>query len=164
MNLWFTSDNHFWHKHIIEYSKRPFSSIEEMNQVMIERWNETVRADDMVIHLGDLSFGTKAKTRNLMDQLNGVKILIWGNHDPRQVRKLPHWTWVGNEYRTKELYLCHFPSRTWGSGIHLHGHSHGAAVQIPNRMDVGVDCWDFRPVSLTQIHERMKKQLTLEGF
>ena len=49
MKYFFTSDSHFHHANIIKYCNRPFSSVEEMNQVMIERWNEVVKPDDVVV-------------------------------------------------------------------------------------------------------------------
>ena len=56
-HLFFTSDTHFDHKNIIRYCNRPFSSIEEMNNFLIKRWNATVGPDDTVFHLGDVTFG-----------------------------------------------------------------------------------------------------------
>jgi len=56
-NIWFTSDTHFNHRNIIGYAQRPFESVEEMNEVMIERWNASVRGEDTIYHLGDFSFG-----------------------------------------------------------------------------------------------------------
>ena len=53
MKFWYSSDSHFHHRRIIEYCSRPFPSVEEMNQVMIERWNEVVKPDDIVYHCGD---------------------------------------------------------------------------------------------------------------
>ena len=56
MVYWFTSDTHFGHKNIIEYCKRPFSSVEQMNEMLIKKWNNKVKVDDIVFHLGDFSF------------------------------------------------------------------------------------------------------------
>lgn len=81
MKVFIISDTHFGHENIIKYCNRPFSSVEEMDQTMIKRWNETVSNNDIVIHLGDFSFYCKDKTREIIKQLNGKKILIMGNHD-----------------------------------------------------------------------------------
>lgn len=62
MNIFFTSDTHFGHNNIIKLSNRPFSSVEEMNEGLIERWNDVVGAEDIVYHLGDFSL----KIRNSM--------------------------------------------------------------------------------------------------
>lgn len=78
--IWFSSDHHFGHKNVIEYCKRPYSSVEEMNEDLIRRWNETVEPQDIVIYLGDFSLG-KSWVRNIIPRLNGSKHLIAGNHD-----------------------------------------------------------------------------------
>jgi calcineurin-like phosphoesterase family protein len=56
MNIWFSSDTHYGHKRIIELAKRPFSSVEEMDEVMIERHNARVRPGDQFFHVGDFAF------------------------------------------------------------------------------------------------------------
>lgn len=81
MKVFIISDTHFGHENIIKYCNRPFASVEEMDQIMIKRWNETVSNNDIVIHLGDFSFYGKDKTREIIQKLNGKKILIMGNHD-----------------------------------------------------------------------------------
>jgi calcineurin-like phosphoesterase family protein len=79
--IWFTSDHHFGHKNIIEFSKRPFASVDEMNVEMIKRWNEKVRQDDIVYHVGDFALMSPGKLRQLRSQLNGRICLITGNHE-----------------------------------------------------------------------------------
>lgn len=80
---WFTSDLHFFHKNVIKYCKRPFSSVEEMNEKLIELWNKQVSSKDLVYILGDFSFGNYEDTIKIVKRLNGHKILIRGNHDYR---------------------------------------------------------------------------------
>ena len=83
INTFFTSDHHFGHQNILEYllkkESRPFSCLEEMHEVMIERWNSVVRCNDIVYHLGDFCFGRK--NISIGGRLNGKKKLIMGNHD-----------------------------------------------------------------------------------
>jgi len=74
------SDTHFCHAQILEYCARPFKSVEEMNEVMIERWNAVVSPSDVVIHMGDVGFRYE-KLKDIIDRLNGKKLLIRGNHD-----------------------------------------------------------------------------------
>lgn len=78
--IWFTSDQHYGHYNIIKYCNRPFSSVDEMNEAMIENWNKVVQPDDIVYCLGDVSmsfhFIEKHSTR-----LVGKKYLVPGNHD-----------------------------------------------------------------------------------
>lgn len=82
--IYLTADSHLGHDNIIKYAKRPFSSCEEMDKVIISRWNEIVRKDDLVYHLGDFSFKDPSY---YLDKLNGNKILIKGNHDYKRIRK-----------------------------------------------------------------------------
>ncbi len=80
--VFFISDLHFFHANIIKYESRPFKDVEEMNQVLINNWNSIVKSnDDKVFILGDLSLGNKDQIKLIIDQLNGYKILIFGNHD-----------------------------------------------------------------------------------
>ncbi|MCI4411591.1 MAG: hypothetical protein JHC38_07935, partial [Thiotrichales bacterium] len=67
----FVSDTHFGHAKIIEYGQRPFKNLDEMHQVMIEKWNAVVTAEDTVYHLGDVCFSEEHLP--IMDELNGKK-------------------------------------------------------------------------------------------
>lgn len=77
----FTSDTHFWHKNIIRYSNRPFDSVEEMNEAIIDNWNSVVGPDDTVFHLGDVALGPWSEWAGTLSRLNGYKILVVGNHE-----------------------------------------------------------------------------------
>ncbi len=82
--LWFTSDHHFGHANILSYCKgraERWSSVEEMNVGLIERWNAVVAPTDRVYVLGDAAMGKRAETVPLYRQLNGRKVLVPGNHD-----------------------------------------------------------------------------------
>ena len=85
LKTFFIADTHFGHGDIIEYEKRPFGSVDEMDREMITRWNSVVSDDDTVYVVGDFSFydvsGDCAKTAAICSQLKGKKILIKGNHD-----------------------------------------------------------------------------------
>jgi calcineurin-like phosphoesterase family protein len=80
-NIWFTADTHFGHKKIIEFCKRPYETVEDMNEDLIKKWNEVVGVHDDIYHLGDFAFMNKAATQDVIRRLNGRKILIMGNHD-----------------------------------------------------------------------------------
>lgn len=79
--VWWTSDTHFSHKNIIKYASRPHSSVQEMDDDLIRRWNHYVGDDDLVFHLGDISLTDPARTRSILDTLNGSILFIKGNHD-----------------------------------------------------------------------------------
>ncbi|AXQ63466.1 phosphoesterase [Streptomyces phage Comrade] len=81
MTVFFTSDTHFGHQRIIELCERPFDSVDEMNEAMIERWNAVVKPTDVVYHLGDVALGKIAESLPLVGRLNGDIALVPGNHD-----------------------------------------------------------------------------------
>ena len=152
----------------------------KMNDAMIERWNEVVPKDGIVFHLGDFTLGADAAY--YMRHLNGtiyILALPW-HHDMRWSSK-----WVGEGFyydvanfcrladfisplsivRCTELELTitlsHYPMRECDKSHygawHLHGHSHGKLPKHNRRMvDVGVDCWDFYPVSFAELQTVME--------
>lgn len=79
--IFFIGDTHFGHSQIIDYEKRPFESVEEMDKELINRWNAVVEDEDTVFMIGDFSFYDKMKTTKICKSLRGKKILIIGNHD-----------------------------------------------------------------------------------
>ena len=81
MSVHFIGDTHFGHKNIIDYCDRPYSSVEEMNEDLIKRWNQKIKKTDIVFHLGDVYLGPKNNLKSIIEQLNGIKYLIKGNHD-----------------------------------------------------------------------------------
>jgi calcineurin-like phosphoesterase family protein len=160
---YYTSDTHFGHENIIRFCNRPFSSVDEMAEGLIDRWNSVVRPYDEVYHLGDFAFRNKESVAPIIERLNGIKFLIVGNHDHRSVMELPHWEWVKPYAEIKDegtnVVLFHYAIREWHKkhhgAYHLFGHSHGGLPPHGNSLDVGVDCWDWRPVTLSQVRERI---------
>jgi calcineurin-like phosphoesterase family protein len=160
MAVYFTSDQHWGHASARSFYRRPFSSLAEMDRVMIERWNMSVGPGDEVWHLGDVAVRQSAeRIENLLHGLHGYKHLITGNNDDAAVVNCKGWQSVQPyaeiTHGRKLLILCHYPFRTWRDmdkgSINLHGHSHGRLKPMPRQFDVGVDVWDFRPVCLTEI-------------
>jgi len=149
--IWFTGDHHFSHKNIIEYSKRPFKSIEHMNMEMIRRWNSVVKPNDTVFHLGDILFeNKKLKFNDLIEKLNGKIILIHGNHD--------RWKWspIKNliiQLQEREIYLSHEPEFVCELNLccHIHERWKMKAEGRKRVLNVGVDVWDFTPITLDTI-------------
>lgn len=171
MKLWFTSDTHFNHTNIIRYCARPFKDAEEMNRELIRRWNEYVRPDDAVIHAGDFALGHK-DIEEIFAQLNGHKHLVLGNHDTGRIKRLP-WVQVLDESLHVDMFHADQPSflvvhnpmqeTRYKTDYVIHGHMHGKADLHPfvrkdgvKYVDAGVDCWNYRPVSLQELIERAK--------
>jgi calcineurin-like phosphoesterase family protein len=155
--LFFTGDTHFGDTRVLRVDRRPFRSVAEHDEALIGYWNDTVGPEDEVWHLGDFTRGSrKSRADALLSALNGRKHLIIGNNDDDATMSASGWTstrhYAEMTIDGKLLILCHYPFRTWnqmGKGsINLHGHSHGRLKSVPRQHDVGVDAWDFRPVTL----------------
>ena len=164
MNTFFTADNHFGHTNILRFTNRPFSSVEEMDEELIKRWNERIKVNDLVYHLGDFSLLSHKYVNKYFDRLNGKINLVPGGHDKRWIRHANNFenvtilpALVTIKHNSFPIVLCHYPMLTWDrshyGSIHFHGHSHGAIPNEGNRMDVGVDTNDFYPYKLDEIME-----------
>jgi calcineurin-like phosphoesterase family protein len=160
MAIFFTSDTHFGHGGALGLYRRPFASVAAMNEGLIERWNATVGSDDVVWHLGDFAIRQPAAVAaELLARLHGRKHLVTGNNDPEATTALEAWKsvqpYIEIIVKGASLVLCHYPFRSWRGmdrgWINLHGHSHGRLKPQPRQFDVGVDAWDFRPISLREI-------------
>lgn len=142
-----------------------------MNEVMIERWNERVLPEDEVYHLGDFGFGEQEPLQKIFDRLNGRKHFVWGNHD-KTGRKLNGWVWVRPYHElhveNQLIVLMHYAMRVWNQShrgsTSLFGHSHGRMPGNSQSLDVGVDCWDFRPVALDEINARLATLPKFTGY
>jgi calcineurin-like phosphoesterase family protein len=176
MTTFFTSDPHFGHANIIKFCNRPFSSVEEMDEAMIERWNGKIKDGDTVYLVGDFSFHKPAKTQEIIDRLNGHKHLILGNHDRHlkpnilecfdSVNQMLDISVSDHELPRgkQDIVLCHYAMRVWNASHYgswqLYGHSHGGLADEPHRLaiDVGVDCHNFTPLSYHDIKEIMSRK------
>lgn len=166
MALYVTADSHIGHSSMMSprmHKPRPFASVEAMDERLIGAWNNRVRPTDTIWHLGDFSMGCSAEhARKAFARLNGIKHLVWGNHDGKRVRDLP---WASQQERAeitaggRRFVLSHYAQRTWNKmhrgALHLYGHSHGSLPGCGQSLDVGVDSWDWRPVTAAEILERM---------
>ncbi|GFN32997.1 metallophosphoesterase [Paenibacillus xylaniclasticus] len=159
-NIFFTSDHHFGHKGIIDFESRPFTSVDEMNEFMIEKWNAVVGKNDKVFHLGDFSFLNQEKTAAIVARLNGRKYLILGNHDRGRSRSW--WLEAGfdevSEYPIiyKEFFfLSHEPMymNKHMPYVNVHGHIHSQKYEGLNYFNVSVEHWDYSPITFEQIRD-----------
>lgn len=165
-NLFFTSDTHYFHKGVIEYAKRPFKDIYEMNEALIANHNSVVGVNDTVFLIGDVSFGKPIDTVSVLGQLNGTKFLVKGNHDKnlrgvmlvdffKSVDDLLEIDVVEPGGTLQRITLCHYAMRVWNKHHYgawqLYGHSHGNLEPIGRQLDVGVDVHDYKPISYEQV-------------
>lgn len=169
--IYFTSDLHFNHANIIKYCGRPYASKEEMTEALIHNWNETIYPDDTVYILGDFMWASSWNT--VLEQLNGRKVLILGNHDRKDFRDsyLSHFDEIHDQLTllidNKIVYLNHFPA----GHIQLFGHVHLSNNKnegsdfvrcqnlLPNQYDVGVDLNNYKPISWKKVYDRIKYQI-----
>jgi len=190
-NIFFTADTHINHGNIIKYCKRPWLRPDDVtedgewasekikrertlenDETIIDRWNERVKKNDTVYHLGDFAFTHHPKqTEEILGRLNGKIYLIRGNHDKDAVVRAKGFVWISEEYQGRMVHVgshsffCfHSSCRVWDKShfgvIHLFGHSHGTLPDDPNSlsMDAGVDSHNFYPWSVDEILEVMGKK------
>lgn len=175
----YISDCHFFHGNIIKFDNRPFSSVEEMNNEMIKRWNSVVTKQDNVYILGDFSWGTPRDTKVILDQLAGAKFLIKGNHDrwvkdgacKKMFQGIYDYKMIVDN--NKAVVMCHYPIMFYQSqhrnAIHLYGHVHNTIEEdlfqqvvsnIKRQTDIPMNCYnvgcmmdymDYTPRTLEEI-------------
>lgn len=167
----FTADTHFFHHNVIHYCARPWATVEDMNEGLIANWNSVVAPNDEIIIAGDFVFGGVEKGKSIVSRLNGKKILVRGNHCQKQSKMLrmgfdvvvdslvldiggvsvnvSHYPYVPKDVDEDTRYL---DRRVKDNGDWLiHGHVHCTWKIRRNMINVGVDVWDFRPVSEKEI-------------
>lgn len=176
MKRFLIADLHFGHSNIIEYENRPFSNVAEMNNKLIYQWNMFVDKDDIVYVLGDFTLSRRKEIiKELVNKLNGEKILIMGNHD---TRKPKDYIQCGFDVATRKpmmvepgVILMHEPfydsSFIAPNYIYFFGHVHNNQTpmdEYPNCMCVSVERIDYSPIELDttikKVRERMKEMET----
>jgi calcineurin-like phosphoesterase family protein len=192
MTVWFTSDWHFGHQNILEYTDRPYRSIDEHDEALIENYNNRVQQGDVCYFLGDMFFSCSTeKARDYLSRMCGTKILIKGNHDKN--KDLWYYS-IGFDVvlesakirlGQKIVHLSHYPFRApWYKRLYwhikspkyrnyksrkyrnvpndgnylLHGHTHTNKKINGRAVHVGLDAWDCKPVSATEILELINKE------
>ena len=165
MSLWFIADHHFGHANIIQYENRPFANVSEMNGEMIKKWNKAIAKYEKVYVLGDFSFHNKALTEHIVEQLNGYKVLVMGNHD--KARSARWWLDVGFD----EVYahpvlldgkyiLSHEPHKIDGYvNIFGHVHSHPLFADYTEQsFCVSAERIGYTPINLKDIKKAVERR------
>jgi calcineurin-like phosphoesterase family protein len=170
-NTWFTADFHLGHANIIRYCNRPFTTVEEMDQAILERLNASAKPNDTLYFLGDFCMGGQARVLAYRQRIHCKRIFaVPGNHDKQSRKMKNEFSWLDNlaelSIHGHPIVLCHYALRVWNrsnrGSWHLYGHSHGRLPEVPNSlsMDVGVDTHDFRPWHYDEIAVIMAKKAT----
>lgn len=174
---YFTSDHHFNHKNIIKYEQRPFTTIEEMDEQLVLKWNEVVQPNDEVWHLGDFSFGSRKQIRELREQLNGKIHILLGNHDRKDSLKATQWESIHEKgvsvplelENGRKVFLTHRPKESAGPMTFICGHVHGKWNSTCERkrkgsvwnFNVSVEIHDYKPISEDDLIEWIEKELSV---
>ncbi len=167
--VFFTADTHFGHARALTMRKRPFASLDEMDETLIARWNATVGADDDVYHLGDFASFESDDVGAYLERLAGRIHLILGNNDePGAIERAGRFASIGEMRELtldgQRIFLCHYPLRDWPNAWRgawcLYGHVHGRFDRDPIglSLDVGVDSHGFAPVALAAIARTMAER------
>ena len=141
--------------------KRGFSTTEEHDQYIIQKWNSVVRKKDITYILGDITM-EKSSPYHLLDKLNGIKHVVLGNHDRRQhvTKLLEHVHSVAGMTKVKNIILTHCPIHPMEMDYrfthNIHGHIHDKTVMISGEIDkryICVSCEhiDYTPKSLEEL-------------
>ncbi len=171
---WYTADLHFGHENIIKYSFRPFKSSDDMEKKIIKNFNDRINPRHHLFIIGDFSFyntsdrgeGKKRKWFWYSDQLFGNKIFLQGNHDSRNHLKTGIINMVIKEAGMR-IFLTHRPQDIiFDYDLYLVGHVHEKwKHRIYNDgqrnhviVNVGVDMWNFKPVSINEILKYLRKE------
>lgn len=177
MEIWMTSDTHFSHNKSFIFKPRGFNSVEEMNENIVERWNNIVKENDMIFHLGDVALNNTEEAINYIKLLKGNIKWIRGNHCTESkiqtiCKYCSNIQLIGNidtslayilKYGKFNFYLSHYPTLTANFDdkkftqhvINLHGHTHQQShwLQLTNPFmyHVGVDSHNCTPVHIDEI-------------
>ena len=163
MAIFVCADLHLQHKNILKYCRQQFSSIEEHDKYIIDRYNSVVGKDDLVYILGDLGFTPRESLTKLVKQLNGRKILVVGNHDRLRdneyinmgiIQVIRHPIFYNNN-----IILSHEPALECYNSkytICVHGHLHNNSLALRNYFNVNVELTEFLPININVFVEKAK--------
>ena len=180
--VFLTSDTHFGHAGVCKFLRddgvtklRPWDNPEDMDEEMVKRWNETVRPNDKVYHLGDVVINRKALS--IMHRLNGDKVLIRGNHDIfRDDEYRNHFRELRAYHVMNGMILSHIPIHSdslgrFGTNIHGHLHANRVKAEVWGEYEIDtryhcvcVEQTDFRPILFEDVIKRINEEGGSVGF
>ena len=173
-DIWLISDTHFFHANILKFTDDEgnlirgsrFSSVEEMNQCMLDNWNSVVKPGDKVYHLGDVFMGDKDDFVKYWSKLNGKKNLIVGNHDDIKwmaQKELFSKIYMWRMFTEFGLLLTHVPIHESGLRrgaptdetapmlLNIHGHIHQNPSPTEHHRCVCVEHIDYTPINIEEL-------------
>lgn len=161
---YYTADLHLAHEAVIRVCRRPFSTVEEMDCQIIENIRTRMTVKDDLYIVGDFvddKAVNAARYVQILKSIPGRKHLISGNHDKKWIKDLP-WTSCQPMLEVKDngrrITLCHYPMITWPGARHgalmFFGHVHDNWLGHRNCINVGVDHWNFAPVTAAEAAAR----------
>lgn len=180
MNRWYISDTHFGHENIIRFCDRPFAHAGEMDEFIKTLWNETVKPEDHITHLGDVTMNRSNQQATpfikLMRTLHGHKRLHLGNHDHFPIKtyieagfEKVYATWRDEQ----GLLFSHMPLHPTSIGsakANIHGHIHqhdspapatwtGAdgTLYVRPYVNISVEKTKYRPIHYDEIMKLVKE-------
>lgn len=168
---WVVSDSHFGHANILTFLHngvpvRSFSSVEEMDETIIQNWNKVVKQQDVVYHLGDVVINKRFLAT--ISRCNGSKRLIKGNHDNLDDAKYLEYFKTIYTMRIfgHDMIMTHIPIHSNCVDrfkLNLHGHTHQSSMNDPRYRNVCVDfpgdqyykSNNYTPLNLEDIRDKM---------
>jgi calcineurin-like phosphoesterase family protein len=176
MRTFFVSDYHYNHQNIIAYCKRPFKSLQEMNEALVRNHNVRVKSGDVVIHNGDFCFknskggkvgeGAQEKAEDIIKKFNGTFVFVAGNHDKNNSLKTCIESLI-IKYGNYRFKVVHDPKYVdYSYPFNFVGHVHGAwqfktfvspCGKKTDAINLGVDVWNFMPVTFEEILSKYSK-------
>lgn len=163
-SVYLTADTHFGHWGVCRFLRddgsklRPWDTPDEMDDYMITAWNETVKPNDKVYHLGDVVINRKKLA--VIDKLHGDKVLIKGNHDIFKLTDyVPRFRDIRAYHVMNKFILSHVPVHPDSKGRftgNIHGHLHARQLKDPWYKCVSVEHTDYRPILFEQVMKWFK--------
>ena len=170
----FTSDEHYGHSNIIKFCNRPFSNVNEMDDILIKNHNKIANENTITVHIGDFSFHNVKIIIDIINQLEGKHLFISGCHDKILENQ---WNKIISECQQKlyttripepilnikvdniSITCCHYAMRRWPASHydtwHLFGHTHCRLESYGKCFDIGVDCNNYKPYTFQDVEQKM---------
>ena len=173
--IFYTADMHFGHRNVIKFDGRPFRDTEEMDEYIIERWNERVSDRDTVYILGDVCYRNAHPASWYLKRLKGHKYLITGNHEkavlsePNALKLLDGYDQIKTiRDGDKQIVLCHYPMAEWPGlfqeAWHIYGHIHNnktmtyeLMAKLKRALNAGCMINNYVPVTFDELLENNRR-------